>query len=274
MMFQTDYATRPDRIARAVEERGFELLLFPEHTHIPASRRTPYPAGGDLPRDYWHTLDPFVALGLAAAVTTKLRLGTGICLVNQRDPIGLAKTVATIDLCSNGRFVFGVGAGWNAEEMENHGTVFATRWEQMRERVLAMQTIWREENAAYHGKFVNFDPIWSHPKPVQKPGPPIWLGGHGRKVLERVAEYGDGWMPIGFMASKLAGDIQTLHALARDRGRDPKGLEVSVFWAPAERKAIDEYAAAGVNRVLFGIPPDGDKAAFDALDQYARLIER
>jgi probable F420-dependent oxidoreductase len=272
MAFQTDYAMRPDAVARAVEERGFELLLFPEHTHIPASRRTPYPAGGDLPKDYWHTLDPFVSLGLAAGVTKTLRLGTGICLVTERDPIATAKAVATIDLCSNGRFVFGVGAGWNAEEMENHGTAFATRWEVLRERIEAMKTIWREENAAYHGTFVSFDAIWSYPKPVQKPHPPIWMGGHGPKVLERVARYCDGWMPIGFLATKMADDIRTLRRLASDAGRDPKSIEVSVFWAPPERGAIDAYEDAGVTRVLFGIPPDGDKAALDALDQFAKLI--
>ena len=272
MAFQTDYAMRPDAVARAVEERGFETLLFPEHTHIPASRRTPYPAGGDLPKEYWHTLDPLVSMGMAAAVTKTLRIGTGICLVTERDPIATAKAVATLDLCSNGRVVFGVGAGWNAEEMENHGTAFATRWEVLRERVLAMKTIWREDEPAYHGKFVDFDPIWSFPKPAQKPHPPIWMGGHGPKVLARVAEFCDGWMPIGFLAAKLAEDIRSLRRLASERGRDPKSLEISVFWAPAERAVIDEYEAAGVDRVLFGIPPDGDKAALDALDSFAKLI--
>jgi probable F420-dependent oxidoreductase len=271
MMFQTDYAMRPEKVARAVEERGFETLLFPEHTHIPASRRTPYPAGGELPKDYSHTLDPFVALGAAAAVTTKLRLGTGICLVTERDPITLAKEVATIDLISNGRFIFGIGAGWLAEEMENHGTAFKTRWELMRERVEAMKVIWRDENAAYHGKFVDFDAIWSYPKPTQKPHPPIWMGGHGPKVLARVAQYCDGWMPISFQAPKMAEDLAELRRLTAEAGRDPKSISISVFWAPPDRKLIDAYEALGIERVLFGIPAEGEKAALDALDAFAAL---
>lgn len=271
MMFSTDDAMRPAAVARAVEERGFETLLFPEHTHIPASRRTPYPLGGDLPREYSHTLDPFVSLGQAAAVTTTLRLGTGICLVTERDPITLAKEVATIDFVSNGRFIFGVGAGWLAEEMENHGTAFKTRWELLRERIEAMKAIWQNDEAAYHGRFVDFDAIWSFPKPVQKPHPPIWLGGAGPKVLARVAQYCDGWMPIAQEPPKLAADIAELRRLTAQAGRDPKSIEVSVFWAQPDRKVIDAYEKAGVARVLFGIPPDGEKAALDALDAYAAL---
>ena len=195
-MFPTEYAIRIDDLARAAEERGFESLWVPEHTHIPVSRRTQFPGGTELPKEYSHTLDPFVALGAAAAVTTKLKLGTAICLVVERDPIVLAKEVASLDLLSGGRFLFGVGVGWNVEEMENHGTNPKTRRTLMRERIEAMKAIWTQEQAQYHGRFVNFDPIWSYPKPVQKPYPPILMGGQGTKALQGVVDYCDGWMPI------------------------------------------------------------------------------
>src|SRR6266849_10083610 len=175
--FSTDYAMRIDDLARAVEERGLESLFVPEHTHIPASRRSPFPGGANLPREYWHTLDPFVALGAAAAVTSRIKLGTGICLVIQRDPILLAKEVASIDLLSGGRFLFGVGGGWLREEIANHGTDPRTRWKLFGERMRAMETIWSSDEPEFHGQFVNFDPMWSWPKPVQKPRPPVLLGG-------------------------------------------------------------------------------------------------
>src|ERR1044071_5754440 len=168
-IFATDYAMRPDDLARELEARGFESFWVPEHTHIPASCRTPYPGGGDLPQAYWHTYDPFVALTAAASVTTKLKVATGICLIMERDPITTAKEIASLDMLSNGRFIFGIGAGWNAEEMENHGTNYKTRFSLLRERVLAMKEIWTKEEAEFHGRFVNFDPIWSYPKPAQKP---------------------------------------------------------------------------------------------------------
>src|SRR5262245_15820494 len=177
LMFPTAYAIPPNRLAAAAEARGFESLFFPEHTHIPASRRTPWPGGAELPREYSHTLDPFVGLAAAAAATRTLRLGTGICLLTERDPIVTAKEVATLDLISGGRFEFGIGAGWNVEEMANHGTAFDTRFRVMVDRAKAMQAIWTEDEAAYHGEFTSFEPIWSWPKPVQKPHPPILLGG-------------------------------------------------------------------------------------------------
>src|SRR5690349_2855374 len=172
-LFATDYAIRPDELARAAEERGYESLWFPEHTHIPASRRSPWPGGPTLPKEYWHTHDLFVALGMAAAVTTRLRLGSGICLLVERDPITTAKEVATLDFLSGGRFLFGIGGGWNAEEMEDHGTDFRTRWKLLRERVLAMKRIWTEDEPGFEGELVQFPPLWSWPKPVQKPHPPI-----------------------------------------------------------------------------------------------------
>src|SRR6266542_2814298 len=194
-MFPTDDAIRPDELARAAEERGFESLFFPEHTHIPCSRKTPYPAGGDLPREYYRTHDPFVALALAAGATKKIKLATGICLVIERDPIVLTKEVASLDYLSNGRAILGIGAGWNVEEMANHGTEFKSRWQVLRERIEAMKAMWQNEQAEYHGRFVSFDPVFSFPKPVQTPHPPVLLGGHGPKALERVVRYCDGWMP-------------------------------------------------------------------------------
>src|SRR3954454_6639873 len=194
-VFPTDYAADPATIARLVEERGFESLFFPEHTHIPVSRRTPYPAGGELPAEYSHTYDPFVALGAAAAATNSLALATGICLVIQRDPIVTAKEVASLDRLSGGRFLFGVGAGWNEEEMENHGTDPRRRFGLMRERVEAMKAIWTDDEAEYHGKQVDFDPIWSWPNRFKKPPPPVLLGGSGERVLDRVIRFGDGWLP-------------------------------------------------------------------------------
>jgi probable F420-dependent oxidoreductase len=217
-IFPTDYSIRPDDFARACEERGFESVWFPEHTHIPASRKTPYPAGGDLPEEYWHSHDPFVALMAAAAVTKTIRLATGICLVIERDPITTAKQVSSLDQLSGGRVLFGIGAGWNVEEMANHGTVFRHRWRVLRERVEAMKCIWTKEAAEYHGAFVDFDPIWQYPKPLQKPHPPIILGSASRKSLERVVDYCDGWVPIGFALPDLPGAIRDLHERATAAG--------------------------------------------------------
>src|SRR5919197_2424242 len=195
MMFPTDYAVAPDQIARMAEERGFESLFFPEHTHIPASRATDYPGGGELPPEYSHTHDPFVALTTAAAATDRLLVGTGICLVVERDPITTAKEVASLDQLSGGRFLFGIGAGWNREEMRNHGTDPGRRFGLMRERVEAMKAIWAQEEASYHGEHVSFERIWSWPKPVQRPHPPVLVGGDGPTVLDRVLAYGDAWFP-------------------------------------------------------------------------------
>jgi len=269
--FLTDEAIRPDDLARAAEERGFESLFFPEHTHIPASRKTPYPGGGDLPREYYRTHDPFVALALAAGVTKKLKLATGICLVVERDPIVLAKEVASLDFLSNGRAILGIGAGWNVEEMADHGTQFKTRFKLMRERIEAMKAIWQQDEAAYHGNFVNFDPIVLFPKPVQKPHPPILLGGHGPKALARVVRYCDGWMPIS-MRVNLGDQIAELRELARKAGRDPKSISISVFWAPADRQTIDGYEALGVERVIFALPVLPREKALPLLDGYAKLI--
>jgi probable F420-dependent oxidoreductase len=271
-IFPTEYSIRPDDLARAAEERGFESLFVPEHTHIPASRRTPYPAGGELPREYSHCHDPFVALAMAAAVTTRLKVATGVCLVVERDPITLAKEVASLDRLSRGRVLLGIGGGWNAEEMENHGTVFATRWKLLRERVEAMKAIWRDEAAAYRGDLVRFEPIWSYPKPVQTPHPPILLGGHGEAALRRVVAYCDGWMPISFAAGDLRQRIARLRQLAEEKDRDPRSISVSVFWAPADRATIDAYAAMGIERVILPLPAEERDQVLPVLDRYASLL--
>src|SRR5206468_3850567 len=217
-MFNTDYAIRIEELARAAEASGFESLFVPEHTHIPTSRRTPFPGGGELPREYSHTYDPFISLMAAAAGTRQLKVGTGICLVIERDTIITAKEVASLDALSGGRFLFGIGGGWNAEEMENHGAVFATRFKKLREQVLAMKEIWTKDEAEFHGKFVNFDKIWSWPKPVKKPHPPILMGGDGATTFERVIEFCDGWMPIGYRMSNLREKIAALHQRAEAAG--------------------------------------------------------
>ncbi len=275
VIFSTDYAIRPDELALAAEERGFESLFVPEHTHIPVSRRTPYPGGGELPKEYSHTMDPFVSLAAAAAVTKKIKLATGICLVIEHDPIVLAKEVATLDMLSNGRFILGIGAGWNVEEMENHGTNFKTRWKLLRERVEAMKAIWRDDEASYHGEFVKFDPIWSWPKPVQKPNPPVILGGHGSKALQRVVRYCDGWLPIAMRgtADVLKG-MTELKQIAQEAGREPKSISVSVFFAPPDQKGLDEFEKAGAVRAIFGLPPAGRDQVLPLLDKYAKLISK
>jgi probable F420-dependent oxidoreductase len=270
VMFPTPYAIRPDELARAAEQRGFESLWVPEHTHIPVSRRSPWPGGADLPREYWHTYDPFVALTLAAAATTKLRLGTGICLVIERDPITMAKEVASLDHLSNGRFLFGIGGGWNAEEMEHHGTAFKSRWRVLRERVLAMKEIWTKEEAEYRGEFVKFDKMWSFPKPAQKPHPPIIMGGDGPTTFDRVLEFCDGWMPIAARTTGLIDKIHALQRRAKEVGRPP--IPVTAFMVKPDRAALDPLEAAGVERAIFGLPSEGRDTILPKLDEYAKLI--
>ncbi|MEJ5222749.1 MAG: LLM class F420-dependent oxidoreductase, partial [Tepidiforma sp.] len=268
--FPTDYAIPVTDLGRAAEELGFESLFFPEHSHIPTSRRTPWPGGGELPKEYSHTLDPFVACGAVAAVTKTLKVGTGVCLVMQRDPIMTAKEVASVDHLSGGRFLFGIGGGWNEEEMENHGTDPKHRWKILRERVLAMKAIWTNDEAEFHGKFVNFDPIWQWPKPVQKPHPPILVGGAGPHTLDRVLEYGDGWMPIGGRTGHvLAGMIRELQERAKAAGRGP--IPVSVFGVPPSKEVLEQYAAMGVDRVIFGVRPEGAEQVIPALKRYAEV---
>ena len=272
VMFPTDYSIQPDELARALEERGFESYWAPEHTHIPASRRSPFPGGEPLPRDYWSAYDPFVALMAAAGATRRLKLGTGICLVIERDPIVTAKEVATLDRLSNGRVIFGIGGGWNAEEMENHGTRFKSRWRLLRERMLAMKEIWTKEEAEFHGEFVNFDTIWSHPKPVQTPHPPILMGGDGPTTFDRVAEFCDGWMPIQRPGRNPVEKIPALRERLARAGRDPKSVPVTIFFATAKKAELEALAAAGVSRAIFGCPSESRDAVLPRLDSYANVM--
>ena len=268
-IFMTDYALYPDVLAKEAEARGFESLWFPEHTHIPASRKSPYPGGGELPPQYYHSLDPFVALTAAATVTEKIKLGTGITLVIERDPITLAKEVASIDYVSNGRFLFGIGGGWNREEMENHGTDPTRRWKLLRERIEAMVEIWTKDEAEYHGEFVDFDPIWSWPKPVQKPYPPIMLGNAGPGAISRAVRFADEWMPIGARLD-LADRINELNSKAEEAGRGP--IPVTNWGTAPNREAIDELADIGVGRAIFGLPSAKEDEVIPLLDKYAEVI--
>jgi probable F420-dependent oxidoreductase len=251
--FATDETFEPAEMGTMVEERGFESLFVAEHTHIPASRETPYPAGTELPPEYWHTYDPFVALTAIAAATETLRIGTAICLVVQRDPIITAKQVASVDRISGGRMIFGVGAGWNLEEMRNHGTDPERRFGILRERVEAMKTIWTEEEASYHGRYVDFERIWCWPKPLQEPGPPILVGGNGRTVYDRVIAYGDGWLPnrIGD-DEKIIARVEKLQRLGEEGGRGR--LPVSLQLAPRDPALLERYEQAGVERAIYMLP--------------------
>ncbi|MFU8815138.1 MAG: LLM class F420-dependent oxidoreductase [Pseudomonadales bacterium] len=270
-IFPTDYAIQPVELARAVEERGLDSLFFPEHTHIPASRRTPFPGGTDLPKMYWHTHDPFVALAACAAVTSRIRLGTGICLVIERDPITLAKEAASLDMISNGRLVLGIGAGWNREEMENHGADYPNRWKVVREKVLAMKAIWQHEAAEFHGEFVDFDPLWSFPKPVQPGGPPIWIGANSKWVFDRIADYADGWMPIGGLGS---GNMERLQEALAAKGRRVEDLELALFGAPADYEQIRGRLEQGFDELVFSLPDAGADKVLPVLDKLAALAER
>ena len=273
MIFATDYSIRTDELAIAMEERGFESLLLPEHTHIPASRKSAWAGGPDLPKDYWHTHDPFVGLAYAAAVTKTLKLGTGICLLAQRDPIVTAKSVASLDMMSGGRVIFGIGGGWNVEEMEDHGVQYKNRFAQMRENVLAMKALWTQEEASFHGDFVNFDDCWAYPKPAQDPHPPIILGGETDYTLRRIVEYGDGWLPRARHGFDAAENMARLARMAEEGGRDPAEFSVSVFGAPDDKAMLDSWAEAGVTRALLTLPSEPRDDALRRLDRYAAVID-
>jgi probable F420-dependent oxidoreductase len=270
-MFSTHYAIRPDALAREAEARGFESLWLPEHTHIPVSRRSPWPGGPVLPKEYSHTYDLFVALAMAAAATTRLKVASGICLLVERDPITTAKEVASLDQLSGGRVLFGIGAGWNAEEMGHHGTAFRTRWKLLKERVQAMKVIWTQDEAGFDGEFVHFEPIWSWPKPVQRPHPPVILGAHGPKALARVVDYCDGWIPIGVRSGDLQKEVAALRRLAREKGRDPETISVTVYGAPGDREVLAPLRDAGVTRAVFSLPPAGPEKVLPLLDRYAEV---
>jgi probable F420-dependent oxidoreductase len=272
-MFPAEYAINVTDLGRAVEAAGFESLFLPEHTHIPVKRETPWAGGGDLPREYYHTLDPFVALGAIAAVTSRLKLGTGICLVIQRDPIQLAKEVASVDVLSGGRFLFGVGVGWLREEIANHGVDLRTRTRLFGERMQAMQAIWDADAAEYHGRFVNFDPIHSWPKPVQKPRPPVLLGGDVPASMERVVEYADEWMPHPDRTdTPLAQRIAAFWEISQAAGRGR--LPVTLFGVRADPHLVDAYQSAGVSRCVFRLPAARADEVLPAIDQAAAVMRQ
>ncbi len=270
--FPTDYGIDIGELAEALEQRGFGSLFVCEHTHIPTSRRSPFPGGGELPKRYAHTHDPFVALAFAAARTRRLLLGTGVCLVPQRDPIVTAKCVASLDQLSGGRFVFGIGGGWNVEEMENHGARYETRFKLMKERVLAMKALWTQEEASFHGDMVQFDPVWLYPKPRQQPHPPVVLGGETDHTLKRVVDFCDGWFPRAGAGFDPAVTKSRLVQAAEKAKRDPAGLSITVFRAAADAAALDAYRAAGIDGALLEIPDLDRDGILRRLDDYAPLL--
>jgi probable F420-dependent oxidoreductase len=263
--FVTDEGIAPGALARAIEERGFDSLFVAEHTHIPLSRKSPWPRGGELPRRYYRTLDPFITLTAAAGTAERLLLGTGVALVVERDPIITAKEVASLDLVSGGRVIFGVGVGWNREEMENHGTDPRTRGKLTDERIRAMIEMWTRGDPEFHGRYVDFDPIGIWPKPVQKPYPPIYVGG-GRGAFERVAQFGDAWLANGLSPEELEPMLGGLREVA---GRD---VPTTVFNASSDLEALEEYRRLGVERVLLGLPTLPESETLQQLDNLAEIV--
>ena len=270
-IFLTDTSIGVVELAKEVEARGFESLWVPEHTHIPVGRKTPYPGGEPLPEEYRRTHDPFVVLTAAAAVTTTLRVGTGISLVAQRDPIVTAKAVASLDHVSQGRFDLGIGFGWNHDEMEDHGVDPRTRRAKTREHVLAMRALWTEEEASFEGEHVHLQPTWSWPKPVQQPHPPVYIGGAaGPKMFDAVVDYADGWMPIG--ARGLTDNVPKLRAVAEAAGRDPDTIRLGIFAMEANPAKLEHVASLGAERAVFWLPPAGRETVLPLLDRYAELV--
>ena len=278
LMFPTDYSMGPVELAQAAEKRGFESVFFPEHTHIPASRATPWPGGAELPKEYWHTHDPLVALAAAAAATSTIKLGTGITLITEHDPILMAKQVASLDVLSNGRVLLGVGAGWNVEEMANHGVEFRSRWAVLRERILAMRAIWADDEPEFHGDHVDFDPLWSYPKPVQVGGPKILIGASSRWTFGRIAQYADGWLPIhqNPARAKAQGVVDYAAGIAQVReqwaaaGRQGQP-DFSIFGVGPDAGRVAELLAMGFGRVIFGLPSADADTVVPLLDRYAEL---
>ena len=273
-MFFTDYSMAPGELAIALEERGFDSLWSPEHSHIPLSRKSPFPSGGDLPKKYYDAMDPFVALTAAAAVTKTLKVGTGICLIAQRDTIQTSKLVSSIDQISGGRFLFGVGNGWNSDEMENHGTVFETRHKLARERIEAMKEIWTKSKAEYHGELVNFDPMMSWPKPVQKPHPPIIVGGAFPYGARRALRYGDGWMP--HRVRKTYADVSALlpkfREMAKEAGRDLASVPVTIWGAKEDEDLLKRDRDDGVSRLVVSLESAKADKILPELDRWAKLL--
>jgi probable F420-dependent oxidoreductase len=275
-MFFTDYSMTPGELAKALEERGFESVWAPEHSHIPLTRKSPWPGGGELPKKYYDAMDPFVTLTAAAAATKTLKVGTGVCLVNQRDPIQLAKLVASIDQLSGGRFLFGVGNGWNQDEMENHGTVFATRHKLSRERIEAMKVIWTKSKPEYHGEMVNFDAMMAWPKPVQKPHPPILVGGAFPYGARRALRYGDGWMPLRRRQAytEVRDLLPKFREMAKEANRDPASVPVSIWESKEDEDQLKRDRDEGVVRVIISLDSAKADVILPELDRWAKLAQK
>ena len=272
--FPTDYSIDIALLAKRAEDMGFESLWVPEHPIIPVTSSSPWPGSPDgvIPKVYADIVDPFVALGRASAVTSTLKLGTGICLVPERNPLLLAKEVATLDMYSGGRFLFGIGAGWLKEETEIMGGDFPRRWTQTREAVLAMKSLWTEVESEYHGAYYDFPPVYSFPRSAQRPHPPVYLGGMARRVFERVVEWGDGWMPNRVTPDDVRAGRDRLNALAADAGRDPASISVSVFGQPADRALTDALFAAGADRVMIRVETADEDATYAQLERIAEGV--
>ena len=272
--FPTDYSVDIAILARRAEEMGFESLWVPEHPIIPVETSSPWPGSPDgiIPKVYADIVDPFVALGRASAVTNTLKLGTGICLVPERNPLLLAKEVATLDMYSGGRFLFGIGAGWLKEETEIMGGDFAHRWTQTREAILAMKSLWTDVKSEYHGNYYDFPPVYSFPRSVQRPHPPVLLGGMARNVFRRIVRWGDGWMPNRVTPEDIRAGRRTLNELAEEAGRDPESISISVFGQPADRALVEELFSAGAERVMIRVETADEDATNAQLDEIAEAV--
>jgi probable F420-dependent oxidoreductase len=273
-IFPTDYSIRPDEFAKAAEERGFVSVFFPEHTHIPTSRRTPFPMGGELPKEYSRIHDLFVAMTAAAMATTKIKIGSGVCLVTEHDPIHLAKQVASLDALSNGRVILGIGAGWNAEEMEDHGVPFKKRWRITGERVKAIKRIWAEDAAEFHGELVNFDPIWCWPKPVQSGGPPVWMGSLSPKSLDRVVEYCEGWYPVESPIDALQRRLQMLREAASRAGRKFETIDLAIALFAANEDKCKRLVELGFSHLILAQPSESRDKTLQNLDKAALIVAK
>ena len=271
-MFVTADAIQPVELATAVEARGLDALFVPDHSHVPVASKRLWRGGGELPKHFLHTYDPFTILGACAAVTSRIRLGTAVCLVSQREPMTLAKAVASLDVISNGRVILGAGGGWNRAEMENHGTPFKQRWNIVRERILAIKAIWSEDEPEFHGEFVDFGPIWSYPKPIQAGGPPVWIGSHSGAVPARVADYADGWMPVN---GRYKGDpIEDLKSACEQRCRSFDDLTMALFDAPVDEARAHEFIDRGYTELIFVLPSERSDLVLPRLDAIAQLASR
>ena len=270
-VFPTNYSMNAVELAKSAEARSFDALWVVEHTHIPASRRTPYPMGGELPSIYWEAYEPFTFLAQVAAVTTNLKIGTGVCLAAQHHPLALAKRVATLDALSNGRFLFGVGAGWLGEEMENHGFPYEQRWSRLREHILAMQACWTEKEAQYHGEYVDFDPVWVEPKPVSTPHPPVYIGATSTWAMARIAEYAQGWYPVH--VPQFDTRLELLGQECAKRGRSIDEIDIALLTMPTSQEQIAQLQEKGVNQIVLSLPTENSDSCNRVMDDYGEILQ-